>query len=64
MDNDLGIMATGDSEDHFDFGGVADRVLRCSSVPVAGVPAQLQIRIYLWKLCFLFAEASQILLSV
>jgi nucleotide-binding universal stress UspA family protein len=36
---DLVVMATRGSEDHFDFGSVADRVIKCTSVPVVSVPA-------------------------
>lgn len=36
---DLVVMATRGSEDHFDFGSVADRVVKCTTVPVLSVPA-------------------------
>jgi nucleotide-binding universal stress UspA family protein len=36
---DLVVMATRGSEDHFDFGSVADRVVKCTTVPVVSVPA-------------------------
>ena len=39
-DIDIVIMASRGSESHFDFGIVADRVLKCSTVPVLMVPAQ------------------------
>jgi nucleotide-binding universal stress UspA family protein len=35
---DLVIMANRGSESHFDFGSVADRVLKCTSVPVVLIP--------------------------
>jgi nucleotide-binding universal stress UspA family protein len=36
---DLLIMANRGSESHFDFGSVAERVLKCTTVPVVMVPA-------------------------
>jgi nucleotide-binding universal stress UspA family protein len=36
---DLVIMTNRGSESHFDFGGVADHVLKCTSVPVVLIPA-------------------------
>ncbi len=36
---DLVVMANRGAESHFDFGSVADRVLRCTTVPVLMVPA-------------------------
>lgn len=36
---DLLIMASRGRESHFDFGSVAEKVLRCSSVPVMMIPA-------------------------
>jgi nucleotide-binding universal stress UspA family protein len=35
---DLIVMANRGSEGHFDFGSVAERVLKCSAVPVVMVP--------------------------
>jgi len=35
---DLVIMASRGSESHFDFGTVADRVVRCTTVPILTVP--------------------------
>lgn len=36
---DMVVMANRGTESHFDFGSVADRVLKCTSVPVVMVPA-------------------------
>lgn len=36
---DIVVLASRGSEAHFDFGSVADRVLRCTTVPVVTVPA-------------------------
>ncbi|HMA67163.1 MAG TPA: universal stress protein [Desulfosalsimonadaceae bacterium] len=36
---DLVIMASRGRESHFDFGSVAERVLRCTDIPVLTVPA-------------------------
>jgi nucleotide-binding universal stress UspA family protein len=36
---DLVIMASRGQESHFDFGSVADRVIKCTAVPVVMVPA-------------------------
>jgi len=36
---DIVIMASQGTESHFDFGSVAERVLRCSTAPVMMVPA-------------------------
>jgi nucleotide-binding universal stress UspA family protein len=36
---DIVIMANRGSESHFDFGSVAERVLKCTTVPVVMVPA-------------------------
>ena len=35
---DMVIMASRDSEAHFDFGSVADRVIKCTSIPTVIVP--------------------------
>jgi nucleotide-binding universal stress UspA family protein len=39
QDIDLVIMASQGMESHFDFGSVAERVLKCTTVPVLMVPA-------------------------
>jgi nucleotide-binding universal stress UspA family protein len=35
---DLVVMANRGSESHFDFGSVADRVLKCTTIPVTMIP--------------------------
>jgi nucleotide-binding universal stress UspA family protein len=35
---DLVVMASRGSEAHFDFGSVAERVLKCTTVPVVTIP--------------------------
>jgi len=37
-DIDMVIMASRGSESHFDFGSVADRVIKCTSIPTVIVP--------------------------
>jgi nucleotide-binding universal stress UspA family protein len=39
QDADIVVMTNRGSESHFDFGSVADRVLKCTTVPVLMVPA-------------------------
>ena len=36
---DMVVMANRGTESHFDFGSVADRVLKCTTIPVVMVPA-------------------------
>lgn len=36
---DMVVMASRGSESHFDFGSVADKVIKCTSVPVMTVPS-------------------------